>query len=83
MASPEVRDVPIQLAYTVDVALVLDVVVGPREAGLRLGECRDRVDRQLAGAELVARVALHVLDGVVGPHAVLVLVADSGAVVGL
>ena len=64
-----------EVAVAVDVALVLEVVVGPREVGLRLGEACDRVDRQLAGAQRVVGVALHVLERAGHPLALVVLVA--------
>ena len=71
------------VAVVVAVALVFDVVVGPREVGLRLGECRNRVDGQLARAERVVGVALHVLDRAGLVDARLVLEAEARAVVGL
>ena len=71
------------VAVVVAVALVLDVVVRPGEVGLRVRERRHGVDRQLARAERVVGVALHVLDGAGLVDALLVLEAEARAVVRL
>ena len=74
----------VDVAVAVAVALILDVVIGPGEVRVLLRERRHRVDRQLAGAEGVVGVALHVLHGsglVLARRGVEV--ADRGAVVPL
>src|SRR5690606_3752476 len=50
-----------EVAVAVGVGDVFEVVVGPREVGLGLGERVDGVDGELSGAERVVGVAGHVL----------------------
>ena len=68
-----------RFAVLVQVALVLDVVVGEREVRLLGGQRLDGVDGQLAGATRVGRVTVHVLLATGVPHAVSSWVQVSAA----